>query len=83
MAFRKKTKKVAKTFQLEEREEPMQRAEEMRNLCQEIPASFDDRMNRVADVKRETAELLKGFQRDLREKAAELKRFLGNARPPA
>ncbi|MBI5379571.1 MAG: hypothetical protein HZA23_05380 [Nitrospirae bacterium] len=51
----------------------------MRNLCQEIPASFDARMKRVADIKRETAELLKGFQRDLREKAAELKRFLSNS----
>lgn len=79
MAFRKKTKKVAETFQLEEREEPMQRAEEMRNLCQEIAGSFDARMKRVADVKQETAELLKGFQRDLRGKAAELKRFLSNA----
>ena len=80
MAFRKKAKKVPETFQHEEREEPMGMggAEEMRNLCQEIPASFDARMKRVADVKQETAELLKGFQRDLRGKAAELKRFLSN-----
>lgn len=78
MAFRKKAKKVAETFQLGEREEPMGSAEEMRNLCQEIASSFDARMKRVADVKQETAELLKGFQHDLRGKAAELKRFLSN-----
>ncbi len=79
MAFRKKAKKVAETFQHEEREEPMGGGEEMRNLCQEIAGSFDARMKRVADVRGETAELLKGFQRDLREKAAELRRFLINA----
>ena len=78
MAFKKKAKKIPETFQPGEREEPMGGGEEMRNLCQEIAGSFDARMKWVADVKRETAELLKGFQRDLRQKAAELKRFLSN-----
>ena len=79
MAARKKAKKAPETFHFEERETAMGRAEEMRNLCQEIPASFDARMQWVADLKRQTVELMNGIlarQRErIRETAEMLKGF--------
>ena len=79
MVFRKKTKKAPETAYFEERERPMGEAQEMRNLTQEIADSFDARVGRVKALKHETAEMLKGFQRDLRQKATDLKRFLSAA----
>ena len=71
----------------------MGRADDMRNLAQETVNSFDARVvtraalrQRVEAVRQETTAKLKGFQREmknvrheLRRKAADLKRFLGNA----
>jgi hypothetical protein len=54
-------------------------ADDMRNLAQEIINSFDARVGTVAALRQETATLLKGFQHELRQKAADLKRFLGHA----
>lgn len=86
MAFRKKAKKAPETFHFEERERPMEWAEGMRNLTQEIANSFDARVARVAALREETAEKLTGFrqemknlQHQLKRKAADLKRFLRNA----
>jgi uncharacterized protein YukE len=50
--------------------------EDMRNLAQEIPASYDERVKRVAGLKRETGEMLKGFQRDLKAMATEVRGML-------
>ncbi len=86
MAFRKKAKKAPETFHFEERGGPMGGGEEMRDLAQEIINSFEARVARVAALKQETASKLKGFrqemrnvQHELRRKAADLRRFLGNA----
>jgi len=54
-------------------------ADDMRNLAQEIVNSFDTRVARVAALRDETAAKLKEFRHDLRQKAADLKRFLSNA----
>jgi DNA-binding transcriptional MocR family regulator len=92
MAFRKSAKKVPKMFtESQERAEEgrigtMRMADDMRNLAQEIANSFDTRVATVATLRQETAAMLKGFrqemknvQHELRQKAADLKRFLGNA----
>jgi len=71
----------------------MRRADDMRNLAQETINSFDARVatraavrQRVAAMRHETAGKLNGFRQELknvrhelRRKAADLKRFLGNA----
>lgn len=54
-------------------------ADEMRGLVQEIQASHEARADRVAAIRQETAEMLKGFRRHLGAMAAELRRFLGRA----
>ena len=54
-------------------------ADDMRNLAQEIANSFDTRVAMVATLRQETAAMLKGFRQELRQKAADLKRFLGHA----
>lgn len=54
-------------------------ADEMRNLAQEIRASYDARKAWIANLKEETAEMLEGFQRDHRETATALKRLLAKA----
>ena len=61
-------------------------ADDMRNLAQEIANSFDTRVATVATMRQETVAMLKGFRQEmknvhheLRRKAADLKRFLGNA----
>jgi hypothetical protein len=58
-------------------------AEETGKLTGEIMSGFEARAERVTGLRRETAALLKGFRRslrekaeELREKAAELRRFL-------
>jgi uncharacterized protein YukE len=51
-------------------------ADDMRNLAQEIPASHDVRVRRVTELKRETGEMLKGFQRDLKAMATEVRGML-------
>ena len=58
----------------------------MRNLCDQLTHSFDTRVARVKDLAHETAAMLrrsreemKRVQHDLRQKAADLKRFLRNA----
>ena len=71
----------------------MRRAEDMRKLAEDIINSFDTRdatrvprRQEVVALKQEIATMLHGFrqelkpvQMDLRRKAADLKRFLGNA----
>ena len=89
MAFKKRAKKAPETFHFEHFEEKggtMRMGNDMRNLAQEIVNSFDARVERVAALRQETVERLNGFrqvmknlQRELRRKAADLKRFLGNA----
>jgi len=92
MAFRKSAKKVPKMFSFsQERAEEgrigtMGMADDMRNLAQEIANSFDTRVATVATLRQETVAMLKGFRQEmknvhheLRRKAADLKRFLGNA----
>jgi len=92
MASRKSAKKIPKMFSFsQERAEEgrigtMGMADDMRNLAQEIANSFDTRVATVATLRQETAAMLKGFrqemknvQHELRRKAADLKRFLGNA----
>lgn len=54
-------------------------ADEMRGLVQEIQASHEARGDRVAAIRQETAEMLKGFRRHLGVMAAELRTFLGHA----
>jgi len=51
-------------------------ADDMRNLAHEIPASYDVRVRRVAELKRETGEMLKGFQTDLKAMATEVRGML-------
>jgi len=77
----------------EERIGTMGRAEDMRKLVEDTINSFDTReatrealRQRVVALKQETATTLSGFRRklktlqvDLRRKAADLKRFLGNS----
>lgn len=48
-------------------------ADEMRGPVQEIQASHEARADRVAAIRQETAEMLKGFRRHLRAMAAELR----------
>ena len=48
-------------------------ATEMRNLTQDILSSHDARMAWETNLKRGTAELLKGFQRELHEMASALR----------
>ena len=92
MASRKSAKKVPKMFTgSQEAAEKgwigtMGMADDMRNLAQEIANSFDARVATVATLRQETAAMLKGFrqemknvQHELRQKAADLKRFLGHA----
>ena len=92
MAFRKSAKKVPKMFSFsQERAEEgrigtMGMADDMRNLAQEIANSFDTRVATEATLRQETVAMLKGFRQEmknvhheLRRKAADLKRFLGNA----
>jgi hypothetical protein len=87
MAFHKKAKKGPETFHFEaELGGPTKLADEMRNLCHEIMNSFEARVAGVAALKQETAALLKRFhdemkpvRHDLRQMAAELKRFLSHA----
>jgi DNA-binding transcriptional MocR family regulator len=85
MAFRKSAKKAPKMFtESQERAEEgrvgtMRMADDMRNLAQEIANSFDTRVATVATLRQETAAMLKGFRHELRQKAADLKRFLGHA----
>ncbi len=93
MVFRKKTKKAPETFHFSQEEVSregrfgtMRLAEDMRALAQEIASSFDARVATVAALRQETAAKLKGFrqemkniQHELRRKAADLRRFLGNA----
>ncbi len=54
-------------------------ATEMRDLTQEIQASHEARTAWEADLRRKTAELLKGFQRELREMASALKAGLARS----
>jgi len=92
MASRKSAKKIPKMFSFsQERAEEgrigtMGMADDMRNLAQEIANSFDTRVATVATLRQETVAMLKGFRQEmknvhheLRRKAADLKRFLGNA----
>lgn len=64
------------TFHFEERGGTMGRAEEMRNLCQDIANSFDARVERVAALKHETAEMMEGFQRENQQRAREVGNML-------
>ena len=80
MAFRKKAKKIPESFHFEERGGTMARADEMRNLCQEIVTSYDGRVARVAALEQETAEMLKGFQRQNAERAREVGNMLAGFR---
>ena len=84
MAFSKRARKAPETFHFEptgfeEKGGTMRLADEMRNLCADIVNSFDGRVAWVKALRQETAALLKGFQHDLRQKAADLRRFLSNA----
>ena len=54
-------------------------AGDMRDLAQEIVNSFDARVAWVAELKQETAAMMKGIQQELRRKAADLKRFLATS----
>lgn len=54
-------------------------ADDLRNLGQEMAASYDARVAGIATLRRETAEMLKGFQRDHREMATALRRSLAEA----
>ncbi len=51
-------------------------ADDMRNLAQEILASYDARMEWVANVKRETADLMRQIQARQRERNREVADFL-------
>ncbi len=92
MASRKSAKKAPKMFtESQERADEgrigtMRMADDMRNLAQEIANSFDTRVATVATLRQETTAMMKGFrqemknvQHELGRKAADLKRFLGNA----
>ena len=86
MVFRKKARKAPEAFHFEERERPLGWAEEMRNLTEGIVNSFDARVARVAALRQETAAKLKEFRQgmknvrhELKRKATDLRRFLGNA----
>jgi len=93
MASRKRAKKAPGMFTFsqegvsqEGRAGTMRRADDMRNLAQETINSFDARVATRAAVRHETAGKLNGFRQELknvrhelRRKAADLKRFLGNA----
>ena len=85
MAFKKKTQKAPESFHFEERGGPTVFADGMRHLTQEILNSFDARVAGVAASRHETVTMLRGFRQEmknvhheLRRKAAELRRFLGN-----
>ena len=93
MASRKRARKAPEMFTFsqegvsqEGRAGTMRRADDMRNLAQETINSFDARVATRAAVRHETAGKLNGFRQELknvrhelRRKAADLKRFLGNA----
>jgi hypothetical protein len=89
MAARKKAPKSPQPFKpsFEEKEiGAMGMADDMRRLTEEILSAFDARVGRVATLRQEMIEKLNGFrqamknlQRELRQKAADLKRFLGDA----
>jgi DNA-binding transcriptional MocR family regulator len=92
MASKKSAKKAPKIFtgSQEAAEEgrigTMGRAEDMRKLAEDTINSFDTREVARVALKQEVATTLHGFrqelktvQMDLRRKAADLKRFLGNA----
>ena len=92
MASRKSAKKAPKMFTVshegaeEGRIGTMRRAEDMRKLAEDTINSFDTREVARVALKQEVATTLHGFrqelktvQMDLRRKAADLKRFLGNA----
>ena len=55
-------------------------ADDMRNLSREIVASFEARVERVGALKQETAEMLKGFQRENAERAREVGNMLAGFR---
>lgn len=55
-------------------------ADDIRNLGREIVASFEARVERVGALKRETAEMLKGFQRENAERAREVGHMLAGFR---
>lgn len=88
MAARKKAPKSPQPFKPSfERKEigTMGMADDMRRLAEEMMSAFDARLARVAILRQETVEKLNGFrqamknvQHELRRKAADLKRFLGN-----
>lgn len=83
MAARKKARKSPQAFKpsFEEKEGgPMGRAEDMRNLCQDIVNSFDARVARVASLKQETAEMMKGFQRENQQRTREVGNMLAGFR---
>lgn len=51
-------------------------ATDMKNLTQEIVSSYDDRVQRVAALASETAEMMKGFKQAHEEMAEELREGL-------
>lgn len=89
MAAKKRARRSPQAFQpsFEGKEVgTMGMADEMRRLTEEILSAFDARVGRVATLRQETIEKLKGFrqamkdlQQELRRKAADLKRFLSTA----
>jgi hypothetical protein len=76
MVVRKKEKKAPEKFHFEEGGVTAGWVEDMRNLGQEIVNSFDARVARVKALGQETAALLTGFHDEMKQKAADLKRFL-------
>ncbi len=94
MASKKKGKRAPERFHFfpqegashEGRIGTMTLAGDMRDLAQEIANSFDARVASVAALKQQTAatmkdarQQMKHLRHDLRQKAADLKRFLGTS----
>lgn len=69
--MKNKAKKATETFHFEEMGGTMGRAEEFRNLGQEMAHEYDARMEFVANVKKETADLMKQIQARQQERNRE------------
>ncbi len=93
MAFRKRGKKAPEPFRFSQEGSSqegsvgtMRMADDMRITAQEIMKSFETRVAGVAALRQETGAKLKGFRQEMKNvrhelgrRAADLKRFLGNA----
>ncbi len=81
MAFKKKAKNAPEAFHFEERGGTMERrAEDFRRLGQEMAHDFDARMEFVANVKKETADLMKEIQARNAERTREVSNMLAGFR---